>query len=53
MKSAPKQGTDNRQTGPGTKVTGLSAPQTRPASYAPTGNKTSGSSQSHTRGKQG
>lgn len=53
MKASPKQGTDNRQSGPGTKVTSVSAPQDRPASYAPTGNKSSGSSQGHKRGKQG
>ena len=53
MKSSPKQGTDGRQAGPGTKVTSVSAPQNRPASYAPTGNKSSGSSQSQSRGKQG
>lgn len=53
MKASPKQGTDNRQAGPGTKVTSVSASAPRPASYAPTGNKSSGSSQSHKRGKQG
>lgn len=53
MKTSPNQGTDKRQTGPGTNVTGIRAPQMRPASYAPTGNKNSGSSQGHSRGKQG
>ena len=53
MKASPKQGTSNRQAGPGTKVTSVSAPQNRPASYAPTGNTKSGSSQGHSRGKQG
>jgi hypothetical protein len=53
MKASPKQGTNHRQSGPGTKVTSVSASQMRPASYSPAGNKTSGSSQGHSRGKQG
>jgi hypothetical protein len=53
MKASPKQGTSARQSGPGTSVKGLSAKQDRPASIRPTGNTTSGSSQGHSRGKQG
>lgn len=52
-KAAPKQGTNDRQSGPGTKVRGVSASQDRPASIKPAGNTTSGSSQGHSRGKQG
>lgn len=53
MKSDAKQGTSNRQSGPGTKVTSIPATIHKPASISPTGNRTSGSSQGHKRGKQG
>jgi hypothetical protein len=41
------------QSGPGTKVTSIPAKVHKPASMAPTANRTSGSSQGHKRGKQG
>lgn len=52
MASNYKQCSDHAQKGPGFKP--VSAPtQKRAPSIAPTGNTKSGSSQSHTRGKQG